>query len=75
VHSDISCKSDYVNTALLAYVEHVFVRYLWLSISVSRVIQVVITELNTRAKAVPLHATKGLGRRGGTAPAHSRPQH
>jgi hypothetical protein len=27
------------------------------------------------SKAVPLHAMKALGRRGGTAPTHSRPRH
>jgi hypothetical protein len=29
----------------------------------------------TKAKAVPLHATKALGGREGIAPTHSRPRH
>jgi hypothetical protein len=34
-----------------------------------------ITQLKAKAKAVPLHATNGLGGRGGIAPAHSQPRH
>jgi hypothetical protein len=33
------------------------------------------TEYTAKAKAVPLHAMKALGGRGGIAPTHSRPRH
>jgi hypothetical protein len=31
--------------------------------------------IKSKSKAVPLHAMKTLGRRGGIAPTHSRPRH
>jgi hypothetical protein len=34
-----------------------------------------LTQYDTKAKAVPLHATKTLRGRGGIAPTHSRPRH
>jgi hypothetical protein len=35
----------------------------------------ILCHRQAKAKAVPLHATKALGRRGGIAPTHSRPRH
>jgi hypothetical protein len=45
----------------------------WLTANLKTLFQ--LYGLHNKSKAVPLHAMKALGGRGGIAPTHSRPQH